>query len=211
MYYGGIDASHWSFGAHAGVQWAPGTFNRDGFILRMIMSESIERYTTRLTNYDTQIGRAAILPGYMFRTGNLDIQLLAGFDIEADFFFANSRHYKSRIKYGARGTADLWWEPTRLLMLQASLSGTTIDSGYSTRIAVGVRMFDWFWVGPEATLSNDYFSQQTKIGGHLTGLRTGPYEWSLAAGYVRDNFDRQGVYGRFGLMIRPLRQPFFEN
>lgn len=211
MYYGGLDASHWSFGAYGGVQWAPAGFNKDGFILRMFLSESIERFTTGQRTYQSQIGRASILPGYMFRTGNLEVQLLAGLDAEADFFFVDRRPNKWRTKLGLRSTADAWWEPTRLLMLQYSLSGTTIDNGYSTRIAAGVRMFDWFWIGPEAALSNDYFSQQIRIGGHLTGLRTGPYEWSFAAGHVQDNFQRQGVYGRFGLMIRPLRQPFFEN
>jgi hypothetical protein len=211
MYYGGIDASHWGVGAFSGVQWSPNGLNRDGFILRMFMAESLERYTTRIVNYDTQIGRASILPGYLIKTGNLEVQVLAGLDVEADFFFANIRPYKWRVLFGTRGTVDAWWEPTQLLMLQYSLSGTTIDSGYSTRIAAGIRMFDWFWVGPEAVLSNDYFSQQTRLGGHLTGLRAGPYEWSFAGGYVRDNFERQGAYARFGLTIRPSRQPFFEN
>lgn len=211
MYYGGIDASHWSFGAYGGVQWAPNGYNRDGFILRMFMSESIERYTTRLTNYDTQIGRASIMPGYMFHVGNLEVQMLAGFDVEADFFFVDTRPNKWRVKSGLRGTTDAWWEPTRLLMLQSSLTATTIDNGYAARLALGVKLFDWFWVGPEAILSNDYFSEQTKIGAHLTGLRTGPYEWSFAAGHVQDNFQRHGAYARFGLMIRPMRQPFFEN
>lgn len=210
-YFGGLDASRWSFGAYAGVQWAPAGFNRDGFILRMLLSESIERYTTGIRNYDTQIGRGSIMPGYMFRIDNLEIQLLAGLDAEADFFFVDQRASKWRTKFGARATTDIWWEPTRLLMLQYALSGTTIDNGYSTRIAGGVRLFDAFWVGPEATLSNDYFSQQTRFGAHITGLRTGPYEWSFAAGHVQDSFGRAGAYGRFGVMLRPPRAPFFEN
>lgn len=177
IYYGGIDASHWSVGAYSGVQWMPGGFDHSGFILRMFLSESLERYVTRRTLYDAQIGRAAILPGYMIRTGNFEVQLLAGLDVEADFFFANVEPYKWRFAYGLRGVADTWWEPTRLLMLQSSLSATTIDNGYSARLALGVRLYDWFWIGPEAILSNDYFSEQTKVGAHLTGLRTGPYEW----------------------------------
>jgi hypothetical protein len=211
MYFGGVDASHWSLGAYLGLQWAPAGLNKDGFILRFFLSENLERYTTGTRSDYTQISRAAILPGYLIRSGNLEVQLLAGLDMEADYFYHDQRRSRLRAMLGARGTMDVWWEPTRELMLQYAISGTTIDTGYTTRIAAGWRLFDLFWIGPEAALSNDYFSQQTRIGGHLTGLRTGPYEWSFAAGHVRDNFERQGVYARFGMVMRPPRTPFFEN
>lgn len=211
MYFGGVDASHWSLGAYGGLQWAPAGLNKDGFILRFFLSENLERYTTGTRSDYTQISRAAILPGYLIRSGNLEVQLLAGLDMEADYFYHDQHRSRLRAMLGARGTMDVWWEPTRELMLQYALSGTTIDTGYTTRIAAGWRLFDLFWIGPEAALSNDYFSQQTRIGGHLTGLRTGPYEWSFAAGHVQDNFERQGVYARFGMVMRPPRAPFFEN
>lgn len=211
MYFGGVDASHWSLGAYGGLQWAPAGLNKDGFILRFYMSENLERYTTGTRSDYTQISRATLLPGYLMRRGNLEVQFLAGLDMEADYFFHDQRRSRLRTTAGTRGTMDIWWEPTREMMLQYALSGTTIDNGYTTRVAAGWRMFDLFWIGPEAALSNDYFSQQTRIGGHLTGLRTGPYEWSFAAGHVQDNFERQGVYARFGMVIRPPRAPFFEN
>lgn len=211
IYFGGIDATQWGFGAHGAAQWMPSGPSQDGFILRMFISESLERYSDSSGNYATQIGRAFLMPGYLVRIGRLEAQLLVGPDAEVDFFFQNGRADRSRTRFGMRGIADLWWEPTRELMVQYALSGTTIDSGYSTRIAAGWRLFDSFWVGPEASLSSDYFSRQTRFGVHLTGLRTNDYEWSFAAGHVSDNFGRDGVYGRFGLMIRPKRAPFFEN
>lgn len=211
IYYSGLDVTSWSFGGHLGAQWAPAGFDKDGFIMRFFLSGGLERYTDGRRNYDTQIMRGHIMPGYMFHVGNLELQFLAGPDAEADLLFINQYPKKWRSSLGVRGTAEAWWEPTRLLMLQSALTATTIDNGYNTRVAAGLRLFDWFWVGPEAALSNDYFSQQTRIGAHLTGLRTGPYEWSFAAGHVQDNFQREGVYARFGFMVRPLRQPFFEN
>lgn len=211
IYYGGLDVTSWSFGAHAGVQWQPAGLDKNGFIMRFHLDESVERFTDRRRNYDTQIGRGYILPGYALQIGTLELQVLAGVDLEADYLFIDQRPSKWRSKAGIRGTVDAWWEPTRFLMLQSALSATSIDNGYNARIAAGWRLFDWFWVGPEAALSNDFFSQQTRLGGHLTGLRTGPYEWSFAAGHVHDNFGRDGVYARFGMMHRPLRLPFFEN
>lgn len=211
IYFGGIDASQWSFGAFAGMQWMPNGLDRNGFILRMFMSESLERYTDRRINFDTQIGRGYILPGYLVRTGHLEAQFLLGPDAEADFFFQDGRAERWRTRYGLRGIADLWWEPTRELMLQSALSATTIDNGYSARLAAGWKLFDGFWVGPEVAVSRDFFSEQTRLGAHLTGLRTNDYEWSFAAGRVSDNFGRSGVYGRFGIMLRPPRAPFYDN
>lgn len=211
IFFTGLDASHWSFGAYGGAQWMPNGINRDGFILRMLISESIERYVDRRSRYDTQIGRAALLAGYMFRLGRLEAQVLFGPDAEADFLFANGRADRWRTRLGVRGVADVWWEPTRELMLQYALSGTTIDDGYSTRLALGWRIADSFWIGPEAALSHDFFSQQTRLGMHLTGLRMRDYEWSFSAGRVTDNFGREGIYGRFGLVLRPPRAPFFDN
>ena len=51
-------------------------------------------------------------------------------------------------------------------------------------------------------MSSDRFSDQYRLGAHLTGLRTGAFEWSLAAGYVRDSFSRGGLYGRIGVLTR---------
>lgn len=210
IYFGGIDVTQWGFGAHGGVQWMPGGPNQDGFILRMFLSESLERYTNSYGNYTTQISRAFLMPGYLVRFGKMEAQLLLGPDAEVDFSFQNGRPDRSRARFGIRGIADLWWEPTPELMVQYALSGTTIDSGYGTRIAAGWRLFDSFWVGPEAAVSSDYFSRQTRIGAHLTGLRVNGYELSFAAGHVSDNLGRDGVYGRFGIMLRPRRAPFFD-
>lgn len=211
IYFGGMDASKWSVGAYGGFQWMPNGPNRNGFILRLFVSESLERYTDGRNRYNTQIGRAYLMPGYMIRVGRLEAQLLAGPDAEVDLFFHNGRARSWRPNVGLRAIADLWWEPTYELMLQTALSATTIDSGYNTRIAAGWRLFDSFWIGPEAAFSSDFFSQQTRFGAHLTGLRTNDYEWSFAAGRVSDNFGREGIYGRFGIMLRQSRAPFFDN
>lgn len=211
VYFGGVDASKWSIGGYGGVQWMPNGVNRSGFIMRMFLSESLERYTDGRNKYDTQISRAYLAPGYMFRIGRLETQLLIGPDAEVDLFFRNGRSRSWRTRIGIRGIMDSWWEPTRDLMLQTTLSATTIDSGYNTRIAAGWRLFDSFWIGPEAAFSSDFFSQQTRLGAHLTGLRVNDYEWTFAAGRVTDNFGREGVYGRVGVMLRQSRAPFFDN
>lgn len=88
------------------------------------------------------------------------------------------------------------------MMVSASTSLTTIASGYSARAAAGWRMLDAFWIGPEISASADRFSTQYRIGAHLTGFRAAGFEWSLAAGYVQDSFQRNGIYGRIGVLAR---------
>ncbi|MET0877730.1 MAG: cellulose biosynthesis protein BcsS [Tardiphaga sp.] len=211
MYFTGFDIWRNGYGAHAAMQWAPKGLNKDGFILRFFGSEGLERFDTPRRRYETQIFRGSILPGIRFGRGNFEMQLLGGLDLEADYLLINRRLAAERHRIGARFVTDVWWEPTRRLMLQGSLSGPQIDNRLSSRVAAGWKLFDRFWVGPEASFSRDFYSRQTRIGVHLTGLRTGNYEWSLAVGHIGDNAEREGIYGRLGIVLRPPRQPFFEN
>ena len=104
--------------------------------------------------------------------------------------------------FGGRGGADFWWEPIPQLMLASSFSATTIANAYSARGAAGWRIADLFWLGPEISTSGDDYSQQYRVGMHLTGFKTAGLEWSAAAGYVQDSFNRSGVYGRLGVLLR---------
>ena len=122
----------------------------------------------------------------------------------------DGRPARLRGNAGARLTADLWWEPTRSLMLQYAFSVVSIGPAGTIRAAAGWRLFDRFWIGPELSLVGDQYGQQYRIGAHLTGLRTGTLEWSVGAGYERDGFQRDGIYGRLGFAVRPERVPFFE-
>jgi hypothetical protein len=205
LYFSGVEMQRWSLAAYAGAQWAPARIDREGFILRMVMSDSIERYVTRAHHYDTQILRGATMPGYKWSRDKFELQILAGVGIEVDGKLTDRSAAAWRVKLGAQVAADLWWEPSRAWMLQTSFAATTIDNGFSTRAAAGWRLFDRFWIGPELAASQDYFSRQYRLGAHLTGLRTDEYEWSVAAGQVWDSYQREGIYGRISVVVRPAR------
>lgn len=87
------------------------------------------------------------------------------------------------------------------LILASSWSATTLGS-YGGRLAGSFRLFDLAWSGPEVSAITDEFSTQTRVGLHLTGLRWQDLEWSAAAGYLQDNFHRNGAYGRLGVLVR---------
>lgn len=203
LFYSGFDLWNFGYAGFAGAQWAPNSLDADGFVVSAFVSDGIERFDTPTTRYRTAILRASILAGWRFKRGNLEVKVFAGPDFEHDVFSPVQPHrlpYRNSI--GARTVVDLWWEPTSLAMLSASASVTTIANGYSVRVASGWRVFDAGWIGPEIAISSDRFSEQYRIGAHFTGLRTGAFEWSLAAGYVQDSFHRSGTYARVSVLAR---------
>ncbi|MCO5129535.1 MAG: cellulose biosynthesis protein BcsS [Xanthobacteraceae bacterium] len=203
LFFSGFDLWNFGYAGYAGAQWAPASLNSDGFVLGAFVSEGVERFDTPATRYRTAILRASILPGWRFKRGSLEVKVFAGPDFERDTVApAQVGRLPYRNSFGARATVDLWWEPTAATMLSASASATTIGSGTSARVAGGWRLSDAGWIGPEIAVSADRFSEQYRVGAHLTGVRTGDFEWSLAAGYVRDSFRRSGIYGRITVLTR---------
>lgn len=203
LFYSGFDIWHFGYAGYVGAQWAPRSLNNDGFVLSAFASNGVEHYNDATTHYRTGIFRAAILPGWRFKRGNLEIKVFGGPDFESDDLSPVTPGAKSRRNsVGARAMIDLWWQPTPLIMVSASASATTIANGYNARAATGWRVLDAFWIGPEISASADRFSDQYRIGAHLTGLRTAALEWSLAAGLVQDSFRRNGIYGRIGVLAR---------
>jgi hypothetical protein len=83
------------------------------------------------------------------------------------------------------------------------MSATSIGPSYSARGALGWRLFERFYIGPEITgFSFDNSYRQLRIGAHITALTLGVFEWSAALGWSRDSDDREGIYGRLGLLMR---------
>lgn len=204
-FWAGTDLWHFGRAGYIGMQWAPDGLNRSGFTWRLISSDGIERYSDGAKRYQTQIFRASFLPGWQLIQGKFQLQAAVGPDLEIDVLKPDIPDARTRgLRFGARASIDIWWEPTALTMLSFSASGTTISgTGFSVRGATGWRLFDRFWVGPELSASGDDYSKQQRIGAHLTGWKINDVEWSVAAGYVRDSYSRNGGYGRISMSVRP--------
>ena len=72
-------------------------------------------------------------------------------------------------------------------MVAADASLSTIGPSYNVRLAAGLRAFDAFYVGPEVqAFGADDNYRQFRAGLHVTGLRTGEFEWSVGAGWATD-------------------------
>jgi Cellulose biosynthesis protein BcsS len=203
LLYAGFDI--WRFGrtGYGGFYWAPDGLNNDGFITRLFVSGGVERYDAGSRRFNTTIVRASPLAGWRLKQNDFELKVFAGPELENRALTPDVPTAKFRgTQLGARVAVELWWEPTLELMLASAFSASTNATSRSARAAAGWRVFDKFWAGPEISASSDDFSQQYRIGAHLTGFRLAPFEWSAAAGYVTDSFGRNGVYGRIGVLTR---------
>jgi hypothetical protein len=203
LLYAGFDI--WRFGraAYGGFYWAPDGLNNDGFITRLFVSRGVERYDAGARRFNTDITRAAPLAGWRFSQGTLELKVFAGPELENRVLTPDVPTATYRGTHiGARAAAELWWEPIPQMMLTSALSASTNAASHSARAAAGWRVLDRFWAGPEISASADVFSQQVRVGAHLTGFRLEALEWSAAVGYVTDSYHRSGVYGRIGVLTR---------
>lgn len=199
--YGGVDGWKHGLSGFAGADWAPFGGSAVTPILRLFGSNGVDDFKSRFDSFRTDTLRAFALPGVRIRTAGLEIKLLIGGDFQMRVPLRPALE-QPNYQYGGRIAADLWWEPSREWMVTASASATTIDSGVTGRLAMGWRL-PFGWVGPETLASHDIYNTQYRAGAHISGVKLGALEWSVAGGYAIDTYRRNGPYGRVGLSYRP--------
>jgi len=203
LYFSGFDLWRGGGSFYGGLQWAPGGLNSDGFTLKLLLAEGSYRYLSGATTIRGTGLLAAILPGWRIKRGDLEIKVFAGLDLQNHRTSPDDPASSLRGNHaGLRVNAEVWWEPTAWLMLASSVSASTIGSSFGVRGAMGWRVLDRFWAGPEIEASGDPVYRQYRVGLHVTSFRMAAFEWSLGAGYVEDNADRAGLYGRISLLTR---------
>ncbi|MGH6726891.1 MAG: cellulose biosynthesis protein BcsS [Pseudolabrys sp.] len=191
---------------YGGALWSPGGLDHEGFTAKLIASGGLYRYRSGALG-DAQVTgteeELQVLPGWRFKRDRLEFKVFAGLDIKDD---ATSPYdpfnHLHGIHLGARASADLWFEPTPSTMIAADASMSSIITSYSARAAFGWRLHDWFYLGPEAQTFACIGFTQARLGIHLTGLKTGRWEWSAAAGWSTDSDHRSGTYLRLGVLTR---------
>ncbi len=191
---------------YGGFLWSPSGINNEGFTLQLLGSGGRYRYISGALDNATVTGTEGeiqLLPGWRFKDGRLELKVFAGLDIKQDttspYDPSNRLHGTS---VGVRGAVNLWFEPTPATMLAADASLSSIATGYSARLAYGWRLQDWFYLGPEAQAFACVGYSQYRAGIQLTGLHTGVWEWSAAAGWSTDSDRRASPYLRIGVLTR---------
>lgn len=205
LFFAGVDGWNTGASAHAGLLWSPAGLENEGFTLKLLSGAGAYRYHSGALGRTVSASETfdAVLPGWRFKSGTLEITAFAGLDLDARALSAEDPGSRLRgFHAGLRGGADLWYEPAQNTMLAVNAWATTIGSGYWTRAATGWRILDAAWIGPEVQALGDADYRQMRAGIHLTGLRTGGWEWSASVGAARDKDRRDGLYGRIGILTR---------
>jgi hypothetical protein len=205
LFFSGTDLWRNGGSAYGGLLWSPNGLDREGFTFKLLIAGGTYRYLTGVADSVEVRGRylmGSAMVGWRFKSEPAEITLLVGPMVQDHRLKPDDPGNRKRGRhFGALMSADLWYQPSPNMMaaLNASLT-TTAD--YSVRVALGWRLLDRVFIGPEGQVIGCDAYWQYRIGLHVTGLRTGDFEWSAAAGWMEDNDERSGVYGRVGLIVR---------
>lgn len=199
----------WRHGAfaHDGLVWSPDGVDREGFALKLMLGGGIYRYISGAlanTGVSGRLLTATIMPGWRFVRGKFIAALYGGIDWQDHRLSPDDPSAGLRGGYtGLRVNAELWYEPTPSTMVAADGAVSTIGASYNARIALGWRLFDRYYIGPEIQgfAAGDNY-RQFRAGVHITGLKFEVFEWSAAVGWATDSDERDGAYGKLGLLLR---------
>jgi hypothetical protein len=197
--------------AYGGFITAPGGFDDDGLMLKVLMSGGVYRYNADDLAGERVIGAEGtvqILPGFRIKRHGVEAKIFFGPDIERHKLWPDDPGNRLQgTDIGIRFAAEFWTEPTPKTMLAASMSLTSIATGNAARLAYGWRvgedMFeDGFFVGPEVQYFGADGYKHLRLGLHITDLKAENYEWSAAIGLARDSDGVAGPYVRVGFSVR---------
>ncbi len=205
LVFGGADL--WRYGEflYGGTLWSPAGLNADGFTLKLLVNGGRYSYNSSglQTKVDGDMLSGAALPGFRLAGDALTIGLFAGpvvQDYRLSPYDPGSRLHGLYV--GAQLATDVWYQPAANLM--AAVNGSLVSIGPTgyLRGALGTRVFDAAFVGPETAMLWCGNFQQLELGAHLTGLHVGASEWSAGAGWSMDSDRRSGPYLRLGVSAK---------
>src|SRR5690348_10112016 len=197
--------------AYGGFLAAPGGFDDDGLMLKVLFSAGAYRYNAGDLGGEQVIGAegaAQILPGFRIKRHGVEAKIFFGLDVERHKLWPDDPGNRLQgTDVGVRFAAEFWTEPTDSTMIAADVSLSSIATSNSARLAYGWRVCedvfeDGFYVGPELQYFGADGYLHIRIGAHITELRTETYDWSAALGIARDSDGMTSPYVRIGFNVR---------
>ena len=198
--------------AYSGFLFAPGGFDRDGLMLKVLMNGGLYRYWPSSMPGQRVVGaelQTQVLPGFRIKRGDAEMKFFFGPEWQMHRLRPDDVDNRLRGRnFGLRFAGELWWEATPDTLIAGDASLSTLATSHSARIAYGWRVTgellndESFYIGPEVQYFGADGYGQTRIGLHVTSMRTEDIEWSVAIGYARDTDGHSSPYVRLGLSQR---------
>jgi hypothetical protein len=195
--------------AHGGFIVAPGGFDEDGLLLKVMLSGGLYRYDAQ--NLGERVLGAEwlthVLPGWRIKRGDAEFKIFMGAEIQKHYLRPDDPANRLRgFSYGVRVAAELWYEPSAETMIAADISLSSIATSNLARAAYGWRVLDemigGIYIGPEVQYFGSIGYRHSRIGMHITSMKTDDTEWSAGAGWAKDSSGRSSPYVRLGILKR---------
>lgn len=195
--------------AYGGFLAAPGGFEQDGFLFKVLLSAGVYRYRSQTVGQDVigVEGLTQLLPGWRIKRNDVEAKIFFGLDLERHKLWPDDPGNRLRgSDIGMRFALEFWYEPSAATMVAGDVSLSSIASNNTARLAYGWRVLEeligGFYVGPELQYFASDGYRHLRIGAHITGLKTEDQEWSAAIGLAQDSDHRSGPYVRLGVITR---------
>jgi hypothetical protein len=137
---------------------APGGFEQDGFLLKLLTVGRLYRYNAVSLGGAQVIGAEEtiqIMPGFRIKRGDAELKFFFGPDIEQHRLWPDDPSNSLRgHDFGLRMSFDLWYEPTAHTMAAMDGSVSSIATNQSARAAFGWHVLDdQFYLGRKPPIS----------------------------------------------------------
>jgi hypothetical protein len=208
--FSGRDIWHNGAFAYGGILLAPGGFEQDGLLLKLLYSAGVYRYNSSFFQGSEVIGfelAGSVMPGWRIKRNRLETKFFLGPEFEQHRLWPDDPSNVLRgSAIGLRAAVEFWYEPSPTTILTGEVSLTTIATNNSARLAYGWHVFDdiltGFYIGPEIQYFSSDGYRHLRVGSHITGVKTEQHEWSAGFGWVGDSSKRSGPYLRLGYLTR---------
>ncbi len=189
---------------YGGFLWSPKGLDNGGFTFKMLLDGGAYNYVSGMqqTIDGTKLSAAA-LPGWRFTRGGLNVSVFAGPVVQDYRLTPNDPGSHLHGLYaGGEAAVDIWYQPSAMTM--AAFNGAIASIGPTgyVRGAIGVRVLNAGFIGPEIEQIWCGDFEEIEFGAHLTGLRFNSVEWSMASGFALTSDQRSGPYWRLGVNTR---------
>jgi hypothetical protein len=134
---------------------------------------------------------ASLLLGHQWTSEQALLSVFVGPELDH-----RSRNAARSTALGLRVLAEIWAQPTPDTFAATTLLVGTEPLRVWSRHALGWRMVDRVFVGPEVVLAVEEHYSEARLGLHATGLAIGPWSFSLSGGFLAaQDREPQGYVG----------------
>jgi len=186
--------------------FAPYAFlDESGMRLRLAATIGAFLYTSSVTGVGEVRGDQGIitaLAGYEWVAPAMTASVYGGLDVWRNVFDKyDPSNETAGTTVGFKLAADVYVNPTRFTMASGSVTFTTAHQSYYGRFKLGMAVSEKTFIGPELVAIGDSFSQQYRLGAHVSGFKVGPLQFGVSGGYSNDRVRGSGGYGTFDARV----------